>query len=244
VDPTIVAAIITAAATLGAAIIGVLAYRKHAHAAQAVSESEEEIRDHNAETGRAPSVVFADVTVAPDAPYWHERRGPSAPRWPFVRLTTKYFQMWEAVEGADLPLDVTLFNKAPEPVVLTEVGIETVSVAHVPYGRAIAGPVPEATRIKRAGAHDLQLPSLFSRFSEKFDPDEDVTVDVKEVVSTRLADPIYLEANAPYRYLLNLIAYDELMPNHAIVRLWARTTAGEVTSSEITVYVHTWNYED
>jgi len=149
----------------------------------------------------------------------------------------------DVVEGADLPLDVTILNQATEAMVLTAVGIEIVTVAHVPYGRPIAGLVPQATKIKRTGAYVLLLPKLFARFSEKFDPDEDVTVNVNEVYSTPLADPVYLEGHAPYRYLLNLTQYDRVMPNHVVARLWARTTGGDVRSEEITIYVHTWENE-
>src|SRR5208282_4705857 len=193
------------------------------------------------DAGPAPgaSVVFAGVGIAPGDLYWYEYSEPSSSGWPFTRRTSKYFAQKKVVEGSDLPLEVTLLNKATEAVIFTAVGMEIVSVAHVPYGQpGVAGPVPKATRIKRSGSYDLQLPKIFARFAMSFDPDEDVYVDVNEVCSTHLVDPIYLEAKAPFRYLLNLTNYDLVMPNHAIVRLWAETTAGDVTSNEITIHYH------
>jgi hypothetical protein len=245
VDPTITAAIVTAAATLGAAVIALFAYRHHArteqHVSSQISQEPADSAGQRDDAGPVPdvSVVFAGVGIARGDLYWYEYSEPSYSGWPFTRRTSKYFAQNKVTEGSDLPLDVTLLNKATEVVILTAVGIEIVSVAHVPYGRpGVAGPVPKATRIKRSGSYDLQLPGIFARFAMDFDPDEDVCIDVNEVCSTRLVDPIYLEAKAPFRYLLNLTAYDLAMPNHAIVRLWAETTAGDVTSDEITIHYH------
>jgi hypothetical protein len=63
-------------------------------------------------------------------------------------------------------------------------------------------------------------------------------VRLNELVDHRIADPIYFEPQAPYRFSLRLRRYTERMPNHSLIRLRAETDAGAVWSHPIRTF--TW----
>jgi hypothetical protein len=58
-------------------------------------------------------------------------------------------------------------------------------------------------------------------------------LDVRELVTTRLVNPLYLDVGAVYRYELMLVDYIERMPNLVSLTMWARTDQGEVRSHKV-----------
>jgi len=113
------------------------------------------------------------------------------------------------------------------PVLLTALGVEVVSAAHITY---IAGTrVPKAVKVRKEATYTIEVPDLWTKLGRL----ERAPIDLHALVSTRVADPVYLEVMAPFRYGLYLERYIQHLPNRTILRLWARTNRGEEQSQEL-----------
>ncbi len=150
---------------------------------------------------------------------------------PFKTNCSHFFTLNELVSSASLTFDITIINLNNTPAILTAVGIEVVSVAHIIYEYGI----PTAAKIYKQDSYEIELPDIKERLPETdtFETIEPITLN--EIISTRLKDPIYLEPNAPYRYGLLLKEYQSRMPNHAILSLWILTNLGETRSKLVEI---------
>lgn len=189
---------------------------------------------------KAPVLTFVDVSLVPGS-NWQE--GPQH-WWPVEtaldqaeRSARWYFRRPRQIEDSDLPLEATVINNGTNPVIISRVGVEVVANMNVWYSGQYYGQAPRAKAVDIAGAYELSLPaSAKIKASMNADPDDDLTwFDIGETYGVPLADPMYLEHGVPFRYTLNLKHYDRGMATHTILRLWLRSSVGEIRSDEISV---------
>jgi hypothetical protein len=185
----------------------------------------------------APLLSFADIALARDEVCWEEDDGGEG-RWkswfrdryssqsgePY-RMCRQHFVTGYYFE-ADPRFDITVMNRAPHPLVLTAIGIEiTLIEAYVD----ILGS-PFAVEVPAGRSYQLKLPDVWALLVERgtYGP-----LEVRELVSTRVENPLYLDVGAVYRYELLLADYIARMPNLVILTMWTRTDQGEVRSHKI-----------
>ena len=103
-------------------------------------------------------IVFANIAIDGSNPYWSEIEKPSF-GYPFNRECKQYFRLSEFVYGdqASPSFDVTLINLLERPILLTALGVEIVSVAHLPYVYGI----PEAAKVFKSDVYHIKMPDLF-----------------------------------------------------------------------------------
>jgi hypothetical protein len=183
----------------------------------------------------ATRLVFANIGIEATNGYWVEANRP--PGYPFHDEAIQYFTLTEFVSGAEPSFDVTLLNMASTPMILTKIGIEILSVASISYAHGYPKPV----KIKRTDAYAVEMPHLCRRSpesAEEFFLARPQPIEVNQFALTRITDPIYLEALAPFRYSLTLTKYSKRMPNNVLMRLCVTTNHGQECSHIIALCHH------
>jgi hypothetical protein len=131
----------------------------------------------------------------------------------------------------DPPIDVVVMNMTERPLVVTDLGIEIIGLSS--GGGAGGGVIdhPVSLRIEMQGAYELDMPDIFSEFAHLIDDSGEYEVlNLNRVISTRLPDPIYMQPQSVFRYVLTLKNFGENMPNRSFIRLWIRTSGGNAES--------------
>ena len=186
----------------------------------------------------SPSYEFY-ITICNNYDYWQESEKPIREPYPFKDLCKQYFHLNEKyfVENVQPYFDITFSNKMNEPILLTHVGIEIVSVCHLiyPYG------IPECIEVKIRSENVISMPNISTRLGDKYMTRsyerEPLIFDANEVISTKMPSPFQLEHQAVFRYTLLLDKYQEHMPNNSILRMYAKTSNGkEFRSDEIHLF--------
>ena len=168
---------------------------------------------------------FSSIGIDASDPNWAEgERGDS----PFDYPPSQHFQLVKFVHSADPLFDITLMNPTSSPVILTAIGVEILKVAQVSYLYGI----PSAAKITKSDSYVLECPNIRERLKAQrgwdYGPE-----DIQERITKRIADPIYLEPKAPYRYGLLLKNYYKHVPNWARIGMCASTDHGECQSAEL-----------
>jgi hypothetical protein len=177
---------------------------------------------------------FASIAVDAKNEFWIQLDVFGRRRDPYHRHYAQFFYVKPGVIGADPSFDITLLSTTTKPVILTDIGVEIVSVAHaIPIGAPGGG--PKSVKIELAGSYTIDMPDVRGKIKDGRWWDNFSPIDWNEIVSVRLPDPIYVQAEAPYRYGLLLHRYSERMPNAVILRMWIRTHQGQERSREIYV---------
>jgi hypothetical protein len=230
-DAQVLVALIGAGGAVLAAIIGARAVLSGRPKPSALLPDSAALEPHDTV---ALGATFVDVSLVAGSQYWIEEPQPTLDS--FERRARWYFRRPRQVEGSDLLLEATVVNSGPGPIIISRVGVELVAGLNVWGGGEYYGTAPTAQAIGLDGAYELRLPpsEKIRAFSER-DPDEMAWYEIGETYGVSLTDPMYLEYGTPFRYTLNLKEYDHDMANHTIVRLWLRTSSGEVRSDDISI---------
>jgi hypothetical protein len=228
VDAQVTAALISGAAVILAAGVGLLAARRSRPTAEADKRSKVPVTER---------LKFVDVAVDVSTHDWHEgQRG----RTPATHDARWYITRYTFNEGADLPIVATLLNTGDVPIVVSRIGVEVVA-AYNSWGTGrYYGDAPRARPIESIGQYELRLAASdeVARGIDRVmaqDPDSDDWLDIGALRSVVLRKPIYVEPAAPFTYTTNLKRYDEDMSTDAVLRLWIQTDSGEVRSDDILV---------
>ncbi len=177
--------------------------------------------------------IFASIVIDPENKYWRE-----SDRHINIfgdREYSQYFYLTKLTFDADPSFDITLMNTTTEPMILTDIGIEIVCVAKVTYFYGI----PESVKVKVSDTYIIDIPNIRSKIKDRYDKDMWgglPPIDLNELVSIHIPDPVYLQARAPYRYRLFLRKYCIHVPNYAIIRMWLRTNQGQDRSQGILIF--------
>jgi hypothetical protein len=172
--------------------------------------------------------------MADKLPRWREFAH-DAEHCPFGANCNRFFHLEDFVDNADLWLDVTVLNSSRAPVILTSVGVEMLDLMQIIYLYGI----PEAAKISPPrDEYFLDMPNLRDLLPRSPDTWRAGPVSVNREIRTRLSDPVYLPARAPYRYVLRFKNYQWNVPNHARLRLLAETEE-EAAKSQV-LHIFTW----
>jgi TIR domain len=176
-------------------------------------------------------LAFAVIRIDLNDTEWEEVPD-DLDRNPFAQTYRSLYKLHDPLSLSAEPLfDVTAVNRSGQPLILSEVGVEIVKVAQVAYkyGRS------HVSDIVMTHSFSLEMPDLLAALRRtKKHLDKPVVVD--RIVSCRSKHPILIDEAGPIRYGLKLGKYVERMPNHAVLRLWARTDAGEARSDEFRMF--------
>lgn len=176
--------------------------------------------------------VIEHTTVSNKSQYWKEKD--ISIRTPFGLPCDRHFALNKLIRGADPIFDVTLLNRLPQPLVVTDVGIFIESIAFdiTEYG------FPKPEKIPTSDEYIIEMPNLWDKHKKVFREyirrykAEDfkwlwkhgaAKVHTKEFVFLQLPNPIFLEPNAPYRFDLFLKNFDKNLPNHVLLRVCVKT---------------------
>ena len=188
-----------------------------------------------------PGLQYASIKVCRDNEFWID--GDRNPwRGDAVYPTRIFDWQWRyecdlkvdaRPEDADPSLDVTLLNSSTEPLLLTGIGIEVVRIGQLSFSGAS---LPQARKVLVAEKYTIETPDLMPLFVEER-CNQGLALDLELPVNATawgvMADPVYVEAKAPYRYEVLLKSFGRRVPRFTLLRLLAETSAGQVRSENI-----------
>ena len=177
-------------------------------------------------------LTFASIRIDASDPNWEESA--RFTNSPFAYPCSRYFKIGPWVCDADPVFDITLMNTSKSPVILTAVGVEVVTVGYIGY---VSG-VPSAAKIAKSEAYVIEIPNIWQLIGVEHRWQLEKPRNVTETVRKQLADPVYLESGAPYRYGLLLKSYYNHVPNFARIRMHVTSDQGECVSEELETFTH------
>lgn len=185
---------------------------------------------HSTGAGEQESIAsgplrFSNIGIDATDPNWGEGEESGSP---FDYPPFQHFQLVQFVHSADPLFDITLMNTTNSPVILTAIGVQILKVAQICY----VGGIPSAAKIPKSDSYALECPNIRERMEAQHGRDYGPQ-DVRETISKKLPDPIYLEPKAPYRYGLLLRDYYKHIPNWARICMCASSDQGECRSEEL-----------
>jgi hypothetical protein len=215
---------------------------------QAVQPPHEYLAPLTLDSTEAPSgpLRFAVIGIAECDRHWH--RGRSHIPSPFDPPAYMNFMLAGFDHGADPQFDITLLNTTEAPVIMSAVGIEILNVDHtispeILFRTACEMPRPSSTKIITSDIHVLEIRTLdipMVRYRElgfggKLVEEVSGTGSVfhRRTLWKELADPVYFEPRAPYRYSLLLRNYARHIPNRARICMCVATDTFVCRSGEI-----------
>lgn len=146
----------------------------------------------------------------------------------------------------DPPFDITILNTMDTPIFITDIGIEVMSVSYL-YGGGGGGGSPYSGEVTIQNEYKLNLPDInsahtFVNREGETQQAEYEKLSIDKIYSFKLSNPIYVQSQAPYRYVLTLQDYIIKMPTHVFLRLWVKTDKGEARSRIIYLYTHRYGH--
>ncbi len=140
-------------------------------------------------------------------------------------------------EKADPSFDVTLLNSIMQSIILTAVGIEVLSAAHV---FSLPGGGPRAYIVPMDAEYTVDIPNMedvvnMRKLSHLADSHHCYIppIQLNRILSFELPAPIYVPPRATFRYTLHLAHYQEHLLNSTLLRLWIRTHEGQERSHNL-----------
>lgn len=187
------------------------------------------------------ALLYANIKVAQDNPFWIA--GQTNPfRGDYVYPTRVFDWQWRyefdlkveaRPEDVDPSLDITVLNTHSEPILVTGIGIEVLSIGQISYS---GGSMPKALKVPIMDKYVIEMPNLmpiFDRERHKQGLALDLSLNVTSMTWGHMMDPIYIEAKAPYRYELLLKDFGRRVPRFTLLRLITETPSGQVHSDSI-----------
>lgn len=185
------------------------------------------------EASSQPVVTFGSVALMSSNPDWFEV--PEDTWGVFYDFGVKPALYLETARASDIAapsFDVTVLNLSENPLLVTDVGVEITEIINIIRGGG--GSIPSSAEVEIAGAHALKMPDYRERFGyDALWPGEELPHHLDEIVSVKLANPVYMQAQAPFRYTLILGSYSPNLPTDVLLRMWCRTNAGEAKSQYV-----------
>lgn len=175
---------------------------------------------------KKPYQITAPI-CGPDGNYW--RTGGPPKGKPRQSCTMGTHQPWplnglnvvgppQVIKSEDPVFDITIVNKSRDAAVTSRIGIRPIAAWTSPKGPPYAGKV--------------QVSDGYSLTIRGFEPGEDQWL--------ALPEPIYLSANAPYRFRLMLTGYcGQIHRNESVLRLIAEVDLNVIESPDI--YLGLWS---
>lgn len=170
--------------------------------------------------------------------YWDKVDTPLPPNKiaTFEEQFSQCFQISSSrfVDDVDPSFDITLVNDLNSTLVVCELGVEIVSVAHeIKFTGA-----PQSSKILQQASYTIEIPNIRAKFtseSGKF-PRLLEPRKINISLSTRMPDLFSLAPGSTFRYEILLKDYVANMPNHAVLRFWILGQKMKYTSDLIHIF--------
>ena len=165
---------------------------------------------------------------------WIETESPHPPGYfHSAALGTDFFRnlrLEDLAAYSDLSLDIVFRNTEKADSILSEVGIEIVSISHhmVGYGDV------QARKIVKQESIVLTIPDIKGEFM--VDPRLLQPTTIKRSLWRTLKDPYLAGSGDLFRYELHLENYVDNMPNYAVLRVLVKTDVAIIKSQPIHVF--------
>jgi hypothetical protein len=178
-------------------------------------------------------VEFRSWALDPQAAgEWSKSGPPNETLYPFDRRCAYYFSPL-CLNPPDPVFEVVITNRSSSHVSITHVGLVVESVAHDWIGFP-AVRTSDLVRHRKLTGVRLDMPELLDVMSTE-SPDEFPWVDCRKVVQQLLPDPLKVDSGADYTFSMVLSGFATRLPNHCIVRMWARTDDGTIQSDPMVI---------
>jgi hypothetical protein len=145
------------------------------------------------------------------------------------------FSVMGSMTAIDPPFDIIILNTTNNPIFVTHVGVEIIKVSFMIRGGG--GDFPHSEKVEIQDEYELELPDINGRHKYEgggYEQYENLLLD--QVVSLKLTNPIYMQPQAPYRFVLTLRDYVLRMPTDVYLRFWVKTNIGESRSRIIFLF--------
>jgi hypothetical protein len=155
---------------------------------------------------------------------------------PFQEKCSQFFQISfeKFVDDVDPSFDITIVNDLKSTVVIHEIGMEIVSIAHE---MKFYGP-PQASKILQQATYEIEVPDIranieleMGRFPRLLEPRN-----INKSLLVSKTDIFRIEPESTLRYELLLKNYVVHMPNYALLRFWVTTQKRKYTSELIHIF--------
>jgi len=158
----------------------------------------------------------------------------------------------------DPVLDVTMINHHNKPVLLTSVGVEVVSLAQFWWIPAfvedfkawkrgpLVGALPETEAVPIRDRIMLTIPDSWeifkadrlAKFASKPEDLQSIKIEpIGKDIWSELKDPLYMDVNAPVRFLIHMDGFLKRMPNYSIIRLISKANIGNSFSEPLFICI-------
>ncbi|MDG2989943.1 hypothetical protein L3556_03195 [Candidatus Synechococcus calcipolaris G9] len=146
---------------------------------------------------------------------------------PFIQRPKYYFSNYNSA-GLDPVFDILFQNKTGTDIIITGLGIEICSVAHVMQAMGS----PPARKIEFLEKYILQIPDINQEMRDRGlwnDPRVLETQSVNRKISVeKFQDMVSIERDGTFRYELWLNGYVKNIPTESIIRLWLQSNESSV----------------
>jgi hypothetical protein len=155
---------------------------------------------------------------------------------PFQERCSQFFQISfdKFVDDVDPSFDITIVNDLKSTVVIHEIGLEIVSIAHE---MKFYGP-PQATKILQQAKYEVEIPDIranieleMGRFPRLLEPRN-----INKSLPASKTDIFRIEPESTLRYELLLKNYVAHMPNYAVLRFWVTTQKRKYASELVHIF--------
>jgi tetratricopeptide (TPR) repeat protein len=196
------------------------------------------------DTRQNPPVRFERITLPNVSRIGTVSSAPPRGTNPFKVDCARYFTF-----EAEPAFDITLINHSEKPALLTSLGVKVLSVALVSF----VGGIPEPFTVRVSQCVVVRMPDIREKIENRcrllhlsgvekagfLGPHilEIAPQPVNQLVSVEIPDPIYLDVNTAYRFVLILDSYRQRMLNYAILKVFVGTNVGNSLSDPIWVSV-------
>jgi hypothetical protein len=162
---------------------------------------------------------------------------------PFLQRPKDYFSnLYYA--GLDPAFDVLFQNKTRKDLVITGLGVEICSVAHVMQAMGS----PPARKLECLAKYRLPIPDINQEMRDKGLWNDSRVLETQSVSRKVSVEPfkdrIVIERDGIFRYELWLDGYVKNVPTQSIIRLWLQSKEGSVFWSPYIRLTHIGYFED
>lgn len=105
------------------------------------------------ERSSTDGAIFVNISIDTTNPGWKETSDLSNP---FKRECKQNFHLSLAAYNVEPCFDITIMNISETPVIMTDIGVEIVSVAAITY---ILG-IPQAVKVKKVDTYTIEMPNV------------------------------------------------------------------------------------
>jgi hypothetical protein len=185
------------------------------------------------------SIVFLIRLGEQSGKYWESVSLPQ--KYPISPIESRCSQSFRIsydnfVDDVDPSFDITLLNQLDSPIIINEIGVEIVCIAHSMMGYGDT----QSSKIVQQAIYTIQIPDFKAniakklgreRFPRTFEP-----TDLNLVLPVNYPDVFSVDPMGTLRYEILLKNYVSNMPNFSVIKFWVTTQSGKYSSNLVHVF--------